>query len=63
MTAMSAILEKSRSRGMIAGVHTDGPKTALTRYGEGFHLCSLQTDIRMLLDAARTAVAAVRDGG
>ena len=59
--AMGSVLRKTLARGLLAGVHTDGPETTRTRYAEGFHFCSMQTDMRMLLDAARAAVRAVKD--
>ena len=60
LDAMASVRERARAKGLIAGVHTDGPETARTRYEEGFQLCSLQTDMRMLVDAARAAVSAVK---
>lgn len=63
LDAMASVRERARAKGLIAGVHTDGPETARTRYEEGFQLCSLQTDMRMLVDAARRAVSAVKGEG
>jgi 4-hydroxy-2-oxoheptanedioate aldolase len=60
LAAMGDVLTAARSRGMIAAVHTDGAATARVRFAEGFNLCSLQTDMRMLRDAARSAVTAAR---
>lgn len=60
LDAMRTIREKTLERGGIAGVHTDGPATALKRYAEGFHLCTMQTDMRMLIDATKAAVAGVK---
>jgi 4-hydroxy-2-oxoheptanedioate aldolase len=61
--AMAEVLAKTRALGRVAAVHTDGPATARVRYDEGYQLCSLQTDMRMLVTAARTAVAAVKGAG
>ncbi len=61
--AISTILAKTRAKGLFAAVHTDGPVTAKKRFREGFQLCSLQTDMRMLLTAARAAVDAIKDDG
>ncbi|MGQ0673518.1 MAG: HpcH/HpaI aldolase family protein [Hyphomicrobium sp.] len=58
--AMRTALDGALAKGLIAGVHTDGAATALARYREGFHLCSTPTDMRLLLDAARGLVAAVK---
>jgi 4-hydroxy-2-oxoheptanedioate aldolase len=61
LSAIARICERTIARGLIAGVHSDGPATALKRYSEGFHFCSMQTDMRMLVDAAKAAVAAVKN--
>lgn len=60
--AMQAVLAKVRTAGLIAAVHTDGPKTALQRFAEGFQLCTLQGDVRLMSDAAAAQTKAVRDG-
>jgi 4-hydroxy-2-oxoheptanedioate aldolase len=60
LSAMAAALAKARARGMVAAVHTDGPATALRRFEEGFQMCSLQTDMRLLITAAKAAVQAVK---
>lgn len=60
--AMQAVLAKVRAAGLIAAVHTDGPKTALRRFAEGFQLCTLQGDVRLMSDAAAAQTKAVRDG-
>ena len=60
VAAMARVREAAHARGLIAAVHTDGPETALKRYGEGFQLCSLQTDMRLLINAARSAVVRVK---
>lgn len=59
--AMTSIRERTLARGLICAVHTDGPQTALKRYAEGYHFCSLQTDMRMLINAAKAAVAMVKE--
>lgn len=48
------------ARGLLAGIHTDGPATTRKRYAEGFQFCSMQTDMRLLVDAARAAVRDVK---
>lgn len=60
LAAMADVRERTRAAGKIAGVHTDGPATVLTRYAEGYQFCSMQTDMRMLINAARAAVVAVK---
>ena len=61
--AIATILEKTRAKGLFAAVHTNGPATAKKRFSEGFQLCSLQTDMRLLVTAARAAVDAIKNDG
>jgi 4-hydroxy-2-oxoheptanedioate aldolase len=61
LQAMAYVLRQTRAKGLIAGVHTDGPATAIERFSEGFQFCSMQTDMRMLVDTAKASVKAVRD--
>jgi len=58
LAAMATILEKTRNKGLIAGVHTDGAKTARRRFEEGFQMCTILNDVRLL---AMGAAQAVRD--
>jgi 4-hydroxy-2-oxoheptanedioate aldolase len=58
--AMETIRRKTRERGLIAGVHTDSAKTALRRYEEGFQLCTILNDARLLIAAAQAAVREVK---
>ena len=60
LAAIARVRECTAKRGLIAGIHTDGPATVLKRYAEGFDLCSMQTDMRMLIDATKAAVGAVK---
>lgn len=50
--AMKTIAKKTRAAGKIAGVHTDGPKTAAKRFAEGYQFCTLLNDVRLLANAA-----------
>ena len=59
-TAIAKILRATRERDMIACIHTDGPETARARFAQGFQLCSLQNDVRLLSDGARAQVEAAR---
>ncbi len=61
--AIKYIAKKTREKGLIAGVHTDGPKTALTRFEQGYHYCAVLNDARMLAMAAAQAVKDIRGGG
>jgi 4-hydroxy-2-oxoheptanedioate aldolase len=61
--AMGIILKETRERGLIAGVHTDGAKTALKRFAEGFQMCTVLNDVRLLASAAANAVREARGVG
>ena len=56
LAAMESILNRTRSKGLIAGAHTDSAKTALKRFSEGFQLCTILNDARLLAMAAQAAV-------
>jgi 4-hydroxy-2-oxoheptanedioate aldolase len=58
--AIAEIAAKTRKAGLIAGVHTDGPKTAAKRYGDGYQYCTILNDVRLLLVAAQNAVREVK---
>lgn len=60
--AIVTIAKTTRAKGMIAGVHTDGPKTALKRYEQGYQLCTLLNDARLLANAAAQVVKEVKGG-
>ena len=60
LAAMETIRKGTRERGLIAGVHTDSAKTALKRYAEGFQLCTILNDARLLMLAAQAAVREVK---
>jgi 4-hydroxy-2-oxoheptanedioate aldolase len=63
LTAMDIILKQTRQWGHIAGVHTDGPKTAQKRFAEGFQMCTVLNDVRLLATAAANAVREARGQG
>ena len=44
-------------------MHTDGPATALSRFEEGFQLCTILNDVRLLAVAAQQAINEVRGKG
>ncbi len=60
LEAMRTICDKTRKAGLIAGVHTDGPKSAAKRFKEGFQLCTLLNDARILLTGAQNFVKEAR---
>jgi 4-hydroxy-2-oxoheptanedioate aldolase len=60
LAAIATIARKTRAQGLIAGVHTDGAKTAQRRFADGFQFCTLLNDVRLLAMAAQTAVRETR---
>ena len=62
LAAMKRIREGTRRRGKIVGVHTDGAKTGIRRIAEGFQLCSILNDVRLMAMAASAQVREVRGG-
>ena len=60
LAAMDTIVSTTRKKGLIAGVHTDGAKTALRRFEEGFQMCTILNDVRLLAMSAAQAVREVR---
>lgn len=60
LAAIKRICETTRANGRIAGIHTDGAKTAIRRFGEGFQLCTILNDARLMANAAAAAVREAR---
>jgi 4-hydroxy-2-oxoheptanedioate aldolase len=60
LAAMKTIVDKTRAVGKIAGVHTDGPKTAQKRFADGYQFCTLLNDVRLLANAANAWVREAR---
>src|SRR5262249_21656478 len=60
LAAIKAICAGTRKCGKIAGVHTDGAKTAIRRFGEGYQLCTILSDARLMANAAAAGVRAAR---
>jgi 4-hydroxy-2-oxoheptanedioate aldolase len=60
LAAMDTIVKTTRKAGLIAGVHTDGAKTALRRFEEGFQMCTILNDVRLLAMGAAQAIREVR---
>jgi 4-hydroxy-2-oxoheptanedioate aldolase len=63
LAAIDTIVKTTRKKGLIAGVHTDGPKTALRRFEEGFQMCTILNDVRLLAVGAQQAINDVRGKG
>ena len=62
LALMANVRERAAAHGLITAVHTDGAATALERYREGFQLCSMPTDMRLLINAAKAQIDAVKAG-
>jgi 4-hydroxy-2-oxoheptanedioate aldolase len=61
--AIKLIAKKTGEKGLIAGVHTDGAQTALKRFDQGYHFCTILNDARLMAVAAAQAIKDVRGGG
>jgi len=59
--AIAECLGAARSAGKFAAIHTDGPETARKRFEQGFGMCTLQSDARLLADGARRQLHACRE--
>ncbi len=58
--AIAEIARVTRSKGLIAGVHTDGPATAKKRFDQGYQLVTLMNDARVLSVAATNLIKETR---
>jgi 4-hydroxy-2-oxoheptanedioate aldolase len=58
--AIAQIAKVVRSKGMLAGVHTDSPATAKKRFEQGYNLVTLLNDARLLAMAAGNVVKETR---
>ncbi|MFN3868049.1 MAG: HpcH/HpaI aldolase family protein [Hyphomicrobiaceae bacterium] len=58
--ALARIVAATRAAGKIPAIHTDGPETAKHRFSEGYRLCTLQSDVRHIVNGATAALAAAR---
>jgi 4-hydroxy-2-oxoheptanedioate aldolase len=63
LAAIDTIVKTTRKHGLIAGVHTDGPATALRRFDAGFQMCTILNDVRLMAVAAANAINEVRGKG
>lgn len=61
VAAIAAIPVAAAARNRIAAIHTDGPATARRRFTEGYRLCTLQSDIRHIVNGATAALKAARE--
>ncbi len=58
--AIAEIARITRSKGMIAGVHTDSPATAKKRFEQGYNLTTLLNDARVLAVASTNIIKETR---
>jgi 4-hydroxy-2-oxoheptanedioate aldolase len=63
LECMATICKKTRDKGLMAGVHTDSAKTALRRFEEGYQLCTILNDARLMAAAAAQAVKDAKGQG
>jgi 4-hydroxy-2-oxoheptanedioate aldolase len=63
LEAMDIIVKTTRKWGHIAGVHTDGAATARKRFAEGYQMCTILNDVRLMAVAAANAIREVRGQG
>lgn len=59
-SAIATIATAAAARSRIAAIHTDGPETARRRFAEGYRLCTLQSDIRHIVNGATAALESAR---
>ncbi len=60
VAAIARICERTEAAGLIPAIHTDGPETARQRYGQGFRLVTLQSDVRYMVNGATAALSALK---
>ena len=60
LATIKAICVGTRALDKIAGVHTDGAQTAIRRFKEGYQLCTILSDARLMANAAAAAVREAR---
>lgn len=61
VAAIAKIAERTAAAGRIAAIHTDGPETARQRWGQGYLMVTLQSDVRHIVNGAGAALAALKD--
>lgn len=59
--AIAAVPAAALAAGRIAAIHTDGPETARLRYAQGYRLCTLQSDVRYIVNGAGAALRGLRE--
>ncbi|MCB1521198.1 MAG: 2,4-dihydroxyhept-2-ene-1,7-dioic acid aldolase [Hyphomicrobiaceae bacterium] len=56
VAAIETVAGAARAAGRIAAIHTDGPDTANRRFEQGYSICTLQSDMRYIVNGARAAL-------
>ena len=60
VAAIASTLAAAQRHQRFAAIHTDGPATAAKRFSEGFGMCTMQNDARLLSDGAKAQVTALK---
>ena len=60
LEAIEMIRRKTKERGLIAGIHTAGGVESAHRFAEGFDLCTILGDARIMANAAMAAIREAR---
>lgn len=58
--AIARVAASAIEMGKIPAIHTDGPETAIRRFAQGYRFCTLQSDVRHLVNGASAALSAAR---
>lgn len=59
VSAIAKARQAASANRLFAAIHTDGAETVRQRYREGFQLCSLPTEMRLLINALQAVVREV----
>lgn len=59
--AIAHVVTQAKAAGRFAACHTDGVETAVRRFEDGFGMCTLPNDVRLLIDGARSQVISLRE--
>lgn len=63
LAAIETIRRKTKERGMIAGIHTGGGSDAAKCFAQGFDLCTVLGDARLMANASVAAIREARGEG
>jgi len=63
LAAIELIRRKTKEKGLIAGIHTGGGPDAAKSFAQGFDLCTVLGDARLMANAAMAAIREARGEG